>query len=310
MSSIHLFTIKDKVSHLSGSTVLLESSLQRLIEENMETFFEVTFLASEYSTGPVHGGRIDSLGLDDTNCPVIFEYKRSLNDNVISQGLYYLDWLLDHKAEFELLVLKRLGKERSDQIDWNGSRLICIAGDFTKFDEHAVKQINRNIELIRYIKYGDELVLFEMVNKMTARLTSTGATSGNGNAKPIKSAAATTYKTVDQYLDQSPPELKELFAELSDYCQSLGDDVSLKTGKNQFLFKRYSNFVCAEIHPRDNELVIYLRIDPSSIEIEKGFTRDMRGTGHWGTGDLEVRIRERKQLEAAKPLIQASYNNS
>ena len=145
---------------------------------------------------------------------------------------------------------------------------------------------------------------------MTARITSTCTTQGNGITKPPKSATTTAYKTVDQYLDQSPPELKELFAELSDYCQSLGDDVSLKTGKNQFLFKRYSNFVCAEIHPRDHELVIYLRIDPSNLEIEKGFTRDMRGTGHWGTGDLEVRIRDRKQLEAAKPLIQASYNNS
>jgi hypothetical protein len=35
----------------------------------------------------VHGGRIDTLGLDDNNCPVIIEYKHALNENVISQGL-------------------------------------------------------------------------------------------------------------------------------------------------------------------------------------------------------------------------------
>ena len=82
MSSIHLFTIKEKVSHLSGSTVLLESSLQRLIEENMEIFFEVTFLASEYSTGPVHGGRIDSLGLDDMHITV-----RRSRDSVLDRAI-------------------------------------------------------------------------------------------------------------------------------------------------------------------------------------------------------------------------------
>jgi RecB family endonuclease NucS len=54
-----------------------------VIEANMETFFGVRFLASEYFTGPKHRGRIDSLGIDDTGSPVIFEYKRSRDENVI-----------------------------------------------------------------------------------------------------------------------------------------------------------------------------------------------------------------------------------
>ena len=78
------------------------------------------------------------------------EYKRALNENVINQGLYYLDWLMDHKAEFKLLVMEKVGKDIADKIEWSMPRLLCIAGDFTKFDEYAVKQINRNIELIRY----------------------------------------------------------------------------------------------------------------------------------------------------------------
>ena len=80
-----------------------------LIERNMEALFGVRFVASEHSTGKKHGGRIDSLGLDENGSPVIFEYKRSVNENVINQGLFYLDWLLDHRAEFELLVMKNLG---------------------------------------------------------------------------------------------------------------------------------------------------------------------------------------------------------
>ena len=57
--------------------------------------------------------------------------------------------VLDHKAEFELMVLRKFGQMVSDDIDWTSPRLLCIAGGFTKYDEHAVEQINRNIELYR-----------------------------------------------------------------------------------------------------------------------------------------------------------------
>ena len=107
MSEIKLFETKNTVQELISTEVLLERELQSLIENNMETFFGVRFLKSEYA---IANGRMDSIGIDENNCPVIFEYKRSINENVINQGLFYLDWLLDHKADFKLLVLDKLGK--------------------------------------------------------------------------------------------------------------------------------------------------------------------------------------------------------
>ena len=94
-----------------------------------------------------------------------------MNENVINQGLFYLDWLLEHKDSFELLVLKKLGNKVADAIDWAMPRVICIAGDFNKYDESAIKQINRNISLIRYKKYNDELILFELLNTNTVKNT-------------------------------------------------------------------------------------------------------------------------------------------
>ena len=88
----------------------------------METFLGIRFLASEYSTSKKHTGRIDTLSIDENNSPVIIEYKRSLNENVINQGLFYLDWLLDHKAEFELMLLRKFGETVSDDIDWTSPR--------------------------------------------------------------------------------------------------------------------------------------------------------------------------------------------
>jgi len=54
---------------------------------------------------------MDTLGLVDNGFPVIIEYKRSTNMNVINQGLFYLDWLVTHRGDFEMLVLKTFGAE-------------------------------------------------------------------------------------------------------------------------------------------------------------------------------------------------------
>lgn len=164
VSDIKLFRLQaGKAVELQGDASDLEKPLQTLIEANSYILLGVRFLATEYSTGKTHAGRIDSLGLDENNCPVIVEYKQSVGENVINQGLFYLDWLMDHQAEFKLLVMDKLGKPAADAIDWTAPRLVCIAADFTKYDSHAVQQINRNIELIRYRRFGEELLL-ELAN--------------------------------------------------------------------------------------------------------------------------------------------------
>lgn len=180
MADIKLFSTSVGVTELPSSSVVLEKELQILIEQNMPTFFGVTFLKSEY---PITNGRIDSLGLDENNCPVIFEYKRSVNENVINQGLFYLDWLLDHKADFKLIVMEQLGKGKASIIDWTIPCVICIASDFTKFDEHAVNQMQRNIKLVRYKKFGNGLILFEYINapKVKPIIDLTEIIAGNKN---------------------------------------------------------------------------------------------------------------------------------
>lgn len=84
MADIKLFRIEDEsVTELSAESVAIEKSLQTFLEEHLDAFLDVRLLASEYATGKTHGGRIDTLGLDDNSCPVIIEYKRALNENVI-----------------------------------------------------------------------------------------------------------------------------------------------------------------------------------------------------------------------------------
>jgi predicted transport protein len=300
MTDIKLFHITpDGVDELSGGSVHLEKELQTLIERYLPEFLGVRFLASEYSTGKTHSGRIDTLGIDENGFPVIIEYKRSSNENIINQGLFYMDWLLDHKAEFELLVIKQLGNEVAENIEWSNPRLLCIAGDFTKYDEHAVQQINRTIELIRYRNYGEELLLLELVNAVTPQTTPD---------KGSTSSSRTSYKTVTESLEQASKPLSNLFDDVEAFITTLGDDVQKKTLKLYFAYKRIKNFVCIEVHTQ--QLLIFLKVNPDSITLEEGFSRDVRSVGHFGTGDLELRISSYEDFEKAKPLIIASYEAS
>ena len=62
MSDIKLFRLKEgQASELVAESMDLERSLQSLIEKNLEPLLGVRFLASEYSTGKTHRGRIDTL---------------------------------------------------------------------------------------------------------------------------------------------------------------------------------------------------------------------------------------------------------
>jgi predicted transport protein len=50
-----------------------------------------------------------------------------------------------------------------------------------------------------------------------------------------------------------------------------------------------------------------VQMNPDSVALEHGFTRDVRNVGHWGTGDLEVTIACVADFERAKPLLLQSY---
>jgi predicted transport protein len=313
LGDIKLFGLSGgRATELKGAASDLEKPLQNLIEQNLDTLLGVRFLATEYSTGKTHAGRIDTLGLDENDCPVILEYKRSTGENVINQGLFYLDWLMDHQAEFKLLVLDRYGKSAANAIDWASPRLICIAADFTKYDGHAVQQMNRNVELIRYRRFGSDLLLLELVNAVATRTTSpTRVVSGtpvSGTPKVVATKRIGTDKTVIEWLDDLTPSMRELFESLENYLLSLGDDVLRKDLKLYIAFKRIKNFATL-VFQRD-KLLVYLKLNPDHIDLVEGFARDVGNIGHWGTGDLELSIKNQNDLERAKALFQRAYEGN
>lgn len=306
MSDIKLFRIgQGGVSELSGTTDTIEKSVQTLFEKNLEPLLGVRFLASEFNT--THGGRIDTLGLDENGCPVILEYKRSVNENVINQGLFYLDWLMDHRKDFQWLVLEKLGKKEAEAVDWSAPRLICIAGDFNRYDDHAVKQIQRNIELIRYRRFGEELLMLDLVAVTAVKAAPIDAKL-SGTAEPA--GASGRYKTIGTVIEELDPGMRDRYEALRAYLLALGDDVQETTLRFYIAFKRIKNFACVEFRPTTGRINVFVKVDPASITLEPGFTRDVSNVGHFGTGDLEITLSKPEDLEKALPLIKRSYEDS
>jgi len=222
---------------------------------------------------------------------------------VINQGLFYLDWLMDHKADFKLLTIEKLGIEAANKIDWSMPCVICIASDFTKFDEHAVNQMQKNIKLIKYKKFGDELILFEQINAP--------------DVKPIvepladvQQARKSADKTFAEQLAGTSEELREIYYAIRDYMLSLGDDISENQLKLYCAYKKIKNIVCVEIRQRN--ILLYLKLNPDAFpeEQKKGIIRDVRNVGHWGTGDAEITIKTAKDFEDIKYLLDVCYNEN
>ena len=65
-----------------------------------------------------------------------------------------------------------------------------------------------------------------------------------------------------------------------------------------------------EVHPQANALLVYAKVEPTTVELVDGFTRDVSNIGHYGTGDLEIRITDNSLLSQAEPLLAMSYANS
>lgn len=199
---------------------------------------------------------------------------------------------MDHRAESERLVGTRLGSMAASQVLWTGPRLICIAGDFTRYDVHAVREHRRSIDLVRYRFFGADLIGLETVASMN------GGTQGTRRAHRRTVARAAT--------DSQDAPMAELASAVDEVLLGLGEGVNRVERKQYRVYQRLRNFACL-CPPQRSKVLVYLKVDPKGADLVPGFTRDVSGLGHHGTGDLEVQLRTPRDVERAQELFRASY---
>ncbi|MFH9562452.1 DUF5655 domain-containing protein [Streptomyces globisporus] len=292
MVGLKLFNTKGGLIEVMPHLAEVEADVQALIEAHMDTMLGVRFLASEYVIDCVDGGRIDSLGLDENGAPVIVEYKRGTDAGVINQGLYYMAWLMAHKDAFRSLVRDRFGAAAASQVLWSAPRLICVAGDFTRYDAHAVREHRRSIDLVRYRYFGDAHIGLETVASVTGQAAVSRRSRRRAARLPLPR--------------KQDGEMAELAEAVDGALLGLGGGVTRIQRKQYAAYQRLRNFACL-IPPQQTKLLVYLKADPKEIDLVPGFTRDVTGLGHHGTGDLELQLRSQRDLERAQDLFHLSY---
>ena len=264
-----------------------------LQENNLLELFGIKFLATEFATGGKHGGRVDTLGIDENNSPAIIEYKWGEKDNVINQGLFYLDWLIDHKGDFELLVANKLGKQVS--VDWSQPRVILIASSFNRYDTYAINRISENIELWGYSLHEGGIL---EINSL--------ASSHSGTKKPGKSAttAPASSHSLTIHLQKTSSPLQKRFSEIREMIlelQSVEEKTAQKTG---ITYRTSQSFARFEF--RRNSIDLLIRA-PKYID-PKNLMRDVTSFD-WGYRGL-VKINADTDMSYIFTLIKQSYEET
>lgn len=304
-----IFQIEDQtLARISQDNFDREKELQALIEKNLGPVFNCRFVASEFSTGSVHAGRIDTLALSEECHPVIIEYKKVESSELINQSLFYLHWLQDHQGDFEIAVQNRIGSEA--EVDWTDIRVICIAPNYKRYDIHAVQVMGANIELWKYRLFENETLYLEEV--FQASVSSSPAVSSDGKnpvmieagKKAARTRATATY-TFDEHLEGKTEEIEDLTLAVQEFITDLDPAIEEVPKKHYIAYKGSQNIVCVQVQQR--RLRLYLKVDPDTIDEMPDIARDVRDIGHYGTGDLELSVSNSDELEIAKPYIEMAY---
>ena len=306
-----LFEInKQTIKQIGQSNFKKEKTLQTLVEKNLDVIFNCRFVHTEFPTGVIHSGRIDTLALSEENNPVIIEYKKKESSELINQSLYYLSWIYDHKGDYEVAVQKSLGN--SVKIDWSDVRVICIAPYYKKFDLHAVQVMGANIELWTYRLFNNStLYLEEVLYKSYQSGTVLNKNSKNPIMVEAGKKAAITRKTstytFEEHLNNKSQKIKELAISIQEFITGLDASIEENPRKHYIAYKTSQNIVCMEIKAKKIDL--YLKLNPKILKKLPKITRDVSHIGHFGTGDLQITISNIDDLEIAKPLIEMAYQN-
>lgn len=287
-----------------------ERELQRLLEASLQRVFKCRFVASEFPTGIQHGGRIDTLALSEDGNPVIIEYKKVASSELVTQSLYYLSWIHDHRGDFEIAARKVLGPKVA--VDWGDVRVICLAPSYKKFDLHAVQVMGTSIELWTYRLFANQTLFIEEVQQK--ELISPSEASATQRKNPVmveagkKAALArkTGVYSFETHLKGKPKAISEIVLAAQEFVMSLGEAIEERPKKFYIAYRTTQNAVCMEVQKK--KVILFLKLSPKKVRLEQGFSRDVTDIGHFGTGDVEVTLTTLQDLDRAKPLIQQAVN--
>ncbi|MHB8860391.1 MAG: endonuclease NucS domain-containing protein [Minisyncoccota bacterium] len=273
-----------------------EFELRDFFADNLEEILGVRFLEKEYQ---ITEGRIDTIGLDENNSPVIIEYKWRENEEVFSQGLFYLDWLLQNKRHFNLLVHSKLGDKV--EVNWEQPRVVLVAQGFSRYIKSAVRRVD-SVELKTYSLYeGNILHIEDEYNPYPKKIREKKATLEE-EEEVLHLEAKYDLAT---HLNTTSPEMQVVAQKLRERILELPSVVEKDGQKSGITYRTTKSFARFEFRPK---WIMLLLRDQSYPEDTTGMIKDIT-TNEWGYKGM-IKITPDSDLDVIFSLINASYNST
>lgn len=215
---------------------------------------------------------------------------------------------------------ENLGTERSRNIDFGKAWLLCVAREFRREDVISAETNTRRIDLLIVRRLGEASLLLEWAH---GGEKVPGTKDGDEKARrqrrhDARSRAAREEPPVVmesdfgiyQRWDKADTELRGLFMDLHRFVIGLGKNVQVKPVRKYISYKRKRNMVDVQFRTQKKLLIAAVALDPETVPMQTGFTRDVSKIGYPSPNNLEITIRNRDALERAKPLIKRSYDET
>ena len=288
-----------KLKEVCEKPFKLERDIQTLFEMNLNEVMSLTLVRSEFS---IKNRRIDTLAFDEaTNAFIIIEYKRDKNISVIDQGFTYLGLMLENKADFIVEYNEQLKRDlKRDDVDWSQTRVVFVSPSFTDFQIEATNFKDIAIELWEVRQYSNGTVAIHEIKKSKSAESIKPLAQQNKEFKQVVDQIQVY--TEDQHLAGASTEIVELYEKFRNAIINLADGIELVPQKLYIAFKKdKSNVACIEFQKK--RIKIWIGAKAGKLDDPKGLALDVSSTGHYGTGDYELRIDSDSNLEYIMSLI-------
>ncbi|MCD6219807.1 hypothetical protein J7K43_05420 [Candidatus Calescamantes bacterium] len=298
---------RNNLTFVREIAVGLEREIQKITEANLQEIFGYQLVSSEFS---LHNFRIDTLAFDpESKSFVIIEYKKDRSFSVIDQGYAYLALMLNNKADFILEYNEKMKQNlRRKDIDWSQSKVLFLANSFTPYQKSAINFKDLPIELWEVKVFENNIIVYNKIE--TPESKESIKVISKHKSSSVVEREIKTY-TLDHHLDRIPEEIKYLFYTLREKILNLDPNIKEVIRKKYIGYKITKNF--AEVHLKRKCIKIWLDIEKKRLKDPRNLGRDMTGIGHWGTGNVELRLSKEEDLDYIVNLVRqsliANYKN-
>lgn len=313
-----LFDITNKkVEEVEQLTFKLERDIQNLIEPNVETFFGLKFVKSEFT---VDKYRVDTLCFnEETNSFVIIEYKKGNSYSVIDQGYTYLQLLLNHKSDFLLVLSQYFNKVmKFEEVDWSQSRILFVSPSFNSYQKDSVNFKDLPFELWEIKNYSNHTVVLNQ-HRSNSKESIETLNPNTSDSMITQVTKEVKVYTTEQHLSKTTQKIVDKWNLIHERLSTL-DDIEI-IPKSPYISVMYNGkTVCYFNFMKKGIRIDILRgnVNPDGSKSKNYFDIDdpkgvsTEGSWEWKSGTMgtlyRIYIDENSDIEYTMFLINQKYN--